>query len=711
MEISMPICKASACLLAFTLALSAQKPSNKTSSSFTLDQVMSAPFASQLLAAPQGAHVVWLLNERGHRNVWTASAPAWKGRKLTSFDQDDGQEIDDLSWAPDSKYVAFARGGDFETGRENPNPALNPLKPEQAVWAVALDGGAARKLAEGHGPAVSPSGDLIAFLRAGQIYTMKPSGEEVKCIVSEKAASGLKWSPDGSKLAFVSGRGDHSFIGLYTLSTKTLQYLDASVDQDAYPTWSPDGSRIAYVRIPANTRPFAFGPERAGEPWSIRISDVRSGTAREIFRAMTGPGSMFHAVSAGQQLFWSGESGNERLLFPWERSGWCHLYTVSLQGGVATEVTPGRGEVEHVAMSQDGQTAFYSANFDDIDRRHLWTIGMSAGSRPKAVTQGKSIEWAPAPISGTSALAFLASSYNQKAHAMLRAADGKLIELAPETIPEAFPANALVAPQPVLISAADGLEIHGQLFLPTKAGRTHPALIFFHGGSRRQMLLGFHYMEYYSNAYELNQFLASQGYVVLSVNYRSGIGYGLDFREALNYGATGASEFNDVLGAGLYLRSRADVDPKLIGVWGGSYGGYLTALALARASDLFAAGVDFHGVHDWNLEIQNFVPAYDPKGQVDAARIAFESSPLASVKTWRSPVLLIQGDDDRNVPFTETVRLAEALREQHVSFEQLIFPNEIHDFLLYRHWVEAYKATADFFSRKLANQVDTRTTR
>src|SRR6185312_12263031 len=136
---------------------------------------------------------------------------------------------------------------------------------------------------------------------------------------------------------------------------------------------------------------------------------------------------------------------------------------------------------------------------------------------------------------------------------------------------------------------------------------------------------------------------------------------GMKFREALNYGATGASEFNDVMGAGLYLRSRPDVDPARIGLWGGSYGGYLTALGLARASDLFKAGVDFHGVHDWNKVIANFAPSYDPKAQADEARLPFESSPMAAVDTWKSPVLLIQGDDDRNVPFTETIRLTEAL--------------------------------------------------
>ncbi|MDL5048555.1 prolyl oligopeptidase family serine peptidase [Oscillatoria amoena NRMC-F 0135] len=232
-----------------------------------------------------------------------------------------------------------------------------------------------------------------------------------------------------------------------------------------------------------------------------------------------------------------------------------------------------------------------------------------------------------------------------------------------------------------------------------KAGDKRPAVIFFHGGSRRQMVLGFHYSQYYHNSYALNQYLVSQGYVVLSVNYRSGIGYGLEFREAIDYGATGASEYRDVEGAGLYLAHRNDVDPKKIGLWGGSYGGYLTALGLARASDLFSCGVDIHGVHDWNMVIRNFVPSYQSEKNQAFARMAFESSPLHFIKDWRSPVLLIHGDDDRNVPFSETVSLAENLRDQGVYFEQLVFPDEVHGFLLHKNWVAAYRSSADFFKR------------
>jgi dipeptidyl aminopeptidase/acylaminoacyl peptidase len=208
------------------------------------------------------------------------------------------------------------------------------------------------------------------------------------------------------------------------------------------------------------------------------------------------------------------------------------------------------------------------------------------------------------------------------------------------------------------------------------------------------MLLGWHPMYYYNNAYAMNQYLASLGYLVLSVNYRSGIGYGMEFREALHYGPSGGSEYADVKAAGVYLRSRNDVDPTRIGAWGGSYGGYLTAMALARSSDTYKAGVDFHGVHDWAREI------YIPSGEPDY-KVAFESSPMNFLDTWKSPVLLIAGDDDPDVQFNQTVMLADALRRQGVEHEVLIFPDEVHDFLLWRTWRTAYEASAKFLMQHL----------
>ncbi len=699
------------CTFLFTVYLGLFAASSGAATSFSIDQIMSAPFASDLIAAPTGTSVAWIENEQGRRNIWTASGPSWAARKLTSFDQDDGQEIADLAWGPDASYILFARGGDFENGGENPNPNLAPQRPDQSIWRVEVTGGEPVKLTVGLSPQISSRGDVV-FTRKGQVFLLaktdgKPGKTEGEPLVDQKGSqSNLRWSPDGSAFAFVSDRGDHSLIGIYRLADKSLRYMDASVDRDSEPVWSPDGKHVAFLRIPASSHRAFFSPQREGQPWSIRIADLQTGNGREAFRAETGPGSLFHEIEARRQIFWA---PGDRLVFPWERSGWSHLYTLNVSGGRPEELTPGDGEVEHVSASADGKTIYYSTNIGDIDRRHLWSVSAAGNEKAKPITSGENIEWAPAPTADGNAFVYLTSDYNERSHAQVRLAGGRTQALGPAVAPPGFPSQALVKPQPVLITAADGLQIHGQLFLPSGdsgAGR-HPALVFFHGGSRRQMLLGFHYMYYYSNAYSLNQYLANQGYVVLSVNYRSGIGYGLNFREAINYGARGGSEFNDVIGAGLYLKSRPDVDPSRIGVWGGSYGGYLTAMALSRASDLFAAGVDFHGVHDWS-SLRGYLSGGEISGdphelrdRQEAARIAFESSPMASVDTWRSPVLLIHGDDDRNVEFSQTVMLVEALRQRNVSFEELIFPNEIHDFLLARHWVEAYDATADFFSRKL----------
>ena len=673
---------------------------------FTIQKIMSAPFPSELVAAPAKGRFAWVFYLEGKRNIWVAEpgkdGKSFAARQITHYSNDDGQDVGELRWTPDGESIVYTYGGDLEfSEKPYPNPAQMTQGVEQDVWIVSLKGGEPRKLGEGHSPAVSPRGDAVAYVLKGQVWIAKLAGSEKaeQLIHSRGESSMLRWSPDGKYLAFASGRGDHSFIGIYGFEAKSLRYVDPSTDRDGEPVWSPDSRRIAFLRIPSSKDDRLFEPKRRGAPWSIHIFAVDTSETREVWSAPAGEGSVFREIVAENQLFWT---ASDRIVLPWEKDGWTHLYSIATAGGAATLLTPGAFEVEYVAQSFDRKTIVFSSNQDDIDRRHVWKI-RTDGSGPEAVSSGNGIETAPVVSSDNQTIAGLCSDTKLPMRPAVLGGGSEIREMAPQARPADFPADQLVAPQQVIFSSADGMRIHAQLFLPanTGDGTRHPAVVFFHGGSRRQMLLGWHYMRYYSNAYAMNQYLASKGYVVLAVNYRSGIGYGMEFREALNYGAAGASEFNDVQGAGLYLQSRSDVDAKKIGLWGGSYGGYLTALGLARSSDLYAAGVDMHGVHDWNLELGNFTPSYDPGAHPDAARLAWESSPMASVKSWRSPVLLVHGDDDRNVPFGESVDLADALRKQSVEFKELIFPDEIHDFLLHRSWVGAYSAAAEFFDRHL----------
>src|SRR2546426_1083145 len=600
---------------------------------FTLEQVMSAPFPTELRAARAGGKIAWVFDARGARNVWVAEPPDYKARAVTAYTDDDGQDLGEIAWTPDAKAIVYTRGGDLENDKEYPNPRSFPQGVEQGVWLVPSSGGEPRRLGEGHSPAVSPQGNAVAFIYKGQVW-LAQLAPPPKNAASEKAtqlihargeADSLRWSRDGSELAFVSRRGDHSLIGVYDFARKTLAYLDPSVDRDLEPAWSPDDNEIAFIRIPTSQEATVFGPKRTAQPWSIRVADRATGAGREVWRAEEGRGSAFREVRAENQLLWG---AGDRLVFPWERDGWTHLYSVFVKGGQASLLTPGEFEVEWTSLSPDRREVFFNSNQNDIDRRHIWREPLEGG-RPTQVTQGTGIEWSPVATSD-GALALLRSDALRPARPAIVVGSGEPRDLAPGAIPADFPAQELVEPQQVIISASDGLQIHGQLFLPatSASGERHPAVIFFHGGSRRQMLLGWHYMGYYSNAYAMNQYLASRGYVVLSVNYRSGIGYGMNFREALHYGAQGASEFNDVMGAGVYLRTRADVDPAKIGLWGGSYGGYLTALGLARASDLFAAGGGPPGGHDWDTGIPDLGGGDDPAKKADGGRGAVRTSPI-----------------------------------------------------------------------------------
>lgn len=693
-------------ILSFLLVLLAQLPTRSFGQSFTLSQALSAPFNSGLIASPKGARFAWIANEQGRRNIWV-SEPNPKGsytsHPISRYQIDDGLELSGLTWNGDGESVLYVRGGDAEfEERPAPNPAMLPGVVEQEIWKVGVHGGDPVKLAAGHHPAVSSDGSTLAYLLKEQVWTLAlndPTAKPLQLFHGRGSFRELVWSPDSQSLAFVSNRGDHGFVGVFTLRTKALSYLDASTAHDEHPAWSPDSSELAYIRVFPDAMGVAFKPRRTAEPWSIRVARRDGSEAREMWHSTPGPGSVFHESVGSSQLLWSADN---QIAFPWERDGWLHLYAVPGSGGKAVLLTPGDFEVESVLLSPDRRRIIYSSNQNDIDRRHLWSVSLNGGA-PVQMTRGLGSEVSAALGDDSKTCVVLRSDAILPGRPALMRGDGDLEDIAPQMIPADFPGKRFVVPEQVIFRATDGMQIHGQLFLPASIGdkKRHPAIVFFHGGSRRQMLLGWHYMQYYHNTYAMNEYLASLGYIVLSVNYRSGIGYGLNFREALEYGAGGASEFRDVQGAGLYLAGREDVDPHRIGVWGGSYGGYLTALALARSSDLFAAGVDLHGVHDWKSEQANWGPS-DPRSDQQTERIAFESSPLYSVKAWRSPVLLMQGDDDRNVPFNQTVRLAAALREQGVDFEEHIFPDEVHDFLLHRSWLKAYTLAAEFFQRKLS---------
>ena len=683
-------------------------PRITSAQSFTVEQVMSSPFPDNLTAAARAPRVGWVFDARGVRNVWIADAPSFAARQVTHYSEDDGMALASLRLTPDGRTVVYSRGSELNSVGDVADPTSNVTRPNQQVWAVDVDKGEPRYLGdldctrEGcEDVELSPDGTMAVWAARGQLWVAPVSGatpaHQLAFVRGENDSP--KWSPDGAEIAFVSHRGDHSFIAIYNFGQESIRYLAPSVDRDSTPRWSADGKQIAFVRVRGLEERLPLLQTRPN-PWAIYVADAATGEAHTIWHSTKELNGSLPNLTENKSFHFVGN----RIVFASEQDGWNHLYSVGASGGAATLLTRGEFEVEDVTVSRDARSLIYSSNQDDIDRRHLWRVRIDGG-KPEPLSKGETMEWTPVELADGRTIVCLGSTAVSPAMPYRLTPSGREM-IAGSQLPADFPTAHVVVPKQVIFPAEDGLQIHGQLFVPRSRTAAGPALLFMHGGSRRQMMLGFHYMQYYHNAYAENQYLASRGFVVLSVNYRTGIMYGRGFREREKGGPRGAEEYQDIVAAAKYLRTLPIVDTKKIGLWGGSYGGFLTAMGLARNSDIFAAGVDFHGVHDWSARgIFRGGPGGQegggPPDRAEAMRLAFESSPNASIKSWKSPVLLIQGDDDRNVDFSQMVDLVQRLREQNVSFEQLVFPDEIHDFLLWRSWVRGYKACADFFDRVL----------
>jgi len=644
--------------------------------------------------------------------VWVADGPnfAHTARQVTHYSADDGQPIASLRLTPDGKTVLYALGSELNEAQESANPDSLTNGAKQQVFALDVDAKrtSPRLLGEMGCPGegcedieVSPDGKWTLWSAKKKLWLASVDGkQQAKELASVRgAAVQPKWSPDGKHIAFVSERGSHSLIALYDFDGDSIRYLAPSVDKDSLPRWSLDGKWLVFVRTAGEEHKLPLIPVRP-EPWSLWIADAATGTGRLLWRSGEKPEDSLPKLTEDGSL----NVAAGRVIFASEQDGRNHLYSIAAGGGTATLLTPGDFDVEDVTLSADKTSVIYSSNQGDIDRRHLWRVSVSDGTPQQALTRGENMEWSPVQSGDGKNILCLGSTPRSPAMPYEVTGTGREM-VAQQALPGDFPSASLVTPKQIIFQSDDGLTLHGQLFLPRNIQGKVPGLVFMHGGPIRQMMLGFHYMDYYHNAYAENQYLASRGYAVLSVNYRLGVMYGRAFREAPNTIWRGAAEYKDVVAAGRYLQTLPEVDANKIGLWGGSYGGFLTAMGLARNSDLFKAGVDFHGVHDWSVFLTERPYfgnlALRPPDADAAIKLAWESSPDAYVGTWKSPVLLIHGDDDRNVPFSQTVDLVQRLRVQHLPFEQLIIPDEIHGFLRWRDWVRAYTATTEFFDRTL----------
>lgn len=674
--------------------------------SFTLEAVKSYPFPTELVASATGSRIAWAADVQGKRNVFVAEGPDFKARQLTDYANDDGQEITSLQISADGKWVVFVRGGDHGSNWDDALPVNPSFTPEQfkvQIISAPFGGGEAKMISEGDEPSISPKSDVIAFIKSSQVQTAPVDGSAAakSLFVTRGTVGSLEWSDDGSQLAFVSSRGDHSMVGVYKDATTPIQWIAPSFTRDYSPKWSSDGRKLAFIRTPGSGGAPDSLLTRRHNPWSICTVEIATGKAAELYKSPATLRGSVPTTHGSTNLHWA---AGDRIVFLSYMDGWPHLYSIDAKGGKELLLTPGNFMAEHIRLSPDKKWLTFSANTGpdalDLDRRHVVRVAVDKAG-VEVMTPGTGLEWTPVITGDGSAMAFIsATAQRPPVPAAIQMNNPKQPKLlGAEWIPAQFPATKLVTPKKVTFKASDGVTVHADLFEPANGPAKKPAILYVHGGPPRQMLLGWHYSDYYSNAYAVNQYLTNLGFVVLSVNYRLGIGYGYDFHQPANAGRAGASEYTDIKAAGEWLSQQPNVDASRIGVYGGSYGGFLTALALGRDSKLFAAGVDIHGVHDYSFSPQT--DRYEKAPDIQkASEVAWQSSPIAYVPTWTSPVLIIHGDDDRNVRFSQSMELVKRLEKKGVSMETLVIVDDTHHWMKHTNAVKVGGATADYFVRK-----------
>jgi dipeptidyl aminopeptidase/acylaminoacyl peptidase len=652
----------------------------------TLDHVLAIGFTSAHTWAPDSRRIAFIYDDGGRYSLRVVDADAG----LITDASEGTDPVTAFVWRPDGR-LAYIQGGRILV-------ATPVSAGAGAEWSrlTVYAGPAATALA------TSPRGHVLAFAADGRLWTLDLDGPTLRemsvpgRVIAVGHAPAIDWSPDGTAIAATfesEGRWDLAVVA----DDGRLLWRSETDNLEGPFTWMRPG-RLLFARpsVPHTQREWHLLDVASGTTRLLHTEDEPDGLGAD-FRAQAHPDAV-HAILVLRH------------------DGWWHLYSLDTETGHLQTLTGGTGEdVGHAydlpRVSPDGREIVFSTSRLNLGMRHLFSVDLDTGAlRPVVSAPGTSVEaeWSP----DGRRMAFKHSTVHHAPEIWLAGRDGDHMRRLVGVMPAGIDTARLALPQLVKTPGAQGWEIPGYLLAPRDLdlNRRYPALVYVHGGGMRQMREGFNPLESYAFFYAVSLWLADRGMVTYMVNYRGGIGYGKTFEQG-NSGALGSVECDDCVLAGEYVKALPYVDPARVGIWGLSYGGWLTLAALCKSPETFALGVNIAGIWDFPAWMawakRHYRPAWDyflgrATGSRDqAAEVWHNASPRHWVGQMRAPLVNLHGTKDAAVPFEQMDMIVTDCVNHAKVFETHYYPGESHLFTHRATWRDALLKVEDALCRYL----------